>query len=86
MAITTGMARLRTEIGGARGAIWANTMPKKVAKHLPDVDATTRAELFESITDVLAFPYDDPTRQGFIAGIRPAPSPLCPGFRDLAAC
>ena len=59
----------------AAGAVWTNTMPQKLAEHLPGVNATARAELFGSITDVLAFPYDDPTRQGVIAGAFPPPSP-----------
>ena len=44
-------------------------MPQKLAKHLPDVNATYRAELFGSITLVTALPYDDPIRQGVISGM-----------------
>ncbi|KAI0691091.1 drug:h+ antiporter [Cerioporus squamosus] len=63
---------LWTEIGGGvgsalAGAIWTNTMPEKLADHLPNVNATERAELFGSITSITALPYDDPTRQGVIA-------------------
>ena len=42
-------------------------MPDKLAQHLPNVNATERAELFGSITSIAALPYDDPTRQGVIA-------------------
>ncbi|KAI0690338.1 drug:h+ antiporter [Cerioporus squamosus] len=72
MAMTTAMVLLWTEIGGGvgsalAGAIWTNTMPEKLADHLPNVNATERAELFGSITSITALPYDDPTRQGVIA-------------------
>ena len=50
-------------------------MPEKLAGHLPNVNATERAELFGSITSIAALPYDDPTRQGVIAG-KHAFSPL----------
>ena len=46
-------------------------MPDKLAQHLPNVNATERAELFGSITSIAALPYDDPTRQGVIAGKPP---------------
>ncbi len=72
MAITTAMVLLWTEIGGAigsavAGAIWTNTMPDKLALHLPTVDQATRDELFGSITSILTLPFDDPVRQGVIA-------------------
>ena len=47
-------------------------MPDKLAQHLPNVNATERAELFGSITSIAALPYDDPTRQGVIAGESPS--------------
>ena len=50
-------------------------MPDKLAQHLPNVNATERAELFGSITSIAALPYDDPTRQGVIAGEYPLPLP-----------
>ncbi len=82
MAMTTAMVLLWTEIGGGvgsalAGAIWTNTMPDKLAAHLPNVDPDTRAQLFGSITSITALPYDDPTRQGAIAGecFPPFPSP-----------
>ena len=43
-------------------------MPHKLAEHLPNANQTTIDELFGSITDVLTLSYDDPTRQGVIAG------------------
>lgn len=43
-------------------------MPKQLEKHLPALNATERADLFGSITTVTALPFDDPTRQGVIAG------------------
>ena len=55
-------------------------MPDKLAQHLPNVNATERAELFGSITSIAALPYDDPTRQGVIAGespFSPSPRPVC---------
>ncbi|KAH9846877.1 drug:h+ antiporter [Lenzites betulinus] len=71
VAMVTAIVLLWTEIGGAvgsgvAGAIWTNTMPKQLEKHLPSLNATARAELFGSITTVRALPYDDPTRQGVI--------------------
>ena len=57
----------------AAGAIWTSEMPVKLTEHLPDVDQATRDSLFGSITDVMAFPFGDPTRDGVIAGTsRPA--------------
>ncbi len=50
-------------------------MPVKLAEHLPNVNQTTRDELFGSITDVMALPFGDPTREGVIAGTSsPLPS------------
>lgn len=46
-------------------------MPWKLGEHLPGVDATTRAELFGSITDIMVYSYIDPTRQGVISGTYP---------------
>ncbi|KAI8995203.1 drug:h+ antiporter [Trametes punicea] len=76
VAMVTAVVLLWTEIGGAvgsgvAGAIWTNTMPKELEKHLPNLNATERAQLFGSITSVTALPYDDPTRQGVIAGTSP---------------
>ena len=53
-------------------------MPVKLAEHLPNVNQTTRDELFGSITDVMALPFGDPTREGVIAGASP-PIPCSPG-------
>ena len=73
MAITTAMVLLWTEIGGAvgsavAGAIWTNTMPGKLAEHIPGANETVIAELFASITNVIAFPIGDPVRDGAIQG------------------
>ncbi|KAI1784448.1 drug:h+ antiporter [Ganoderma leucocontextum] len=72
MAVTTAMILLWSEVGGAvgsavAGAIWTSEMPIKLAEHLPNVDQTTRGKLFGSITDVMALPFGDPTREGVIA-------------------
>ena len=53
---------------GTAGAIWTSEMPGRLAVHLPDVDAATRAKLFGSITSVMALPFGNPTREGVIAG------------------
>ena len=73
MAITTAMVLLWTEIGGAvgsavAGAIWTNTMPGKLAEHIPGANETVIAELFASITNVIAFPIGDPVHDGAIQG------------------
>ena len=73
VAIVTAVVLLLTEIGGAvgsavAGAIWSNTMPNNLEKYLPQVDETLRAELYSSITDVLAYDRDDPIRIGVIQG------------------
>ncbi|PAV16768.1 MFS polyamine transporter [Pyrrhoderma noxium] len=71
VAIVTAVVLLLTEIGGAvgsavAGAIWSNTMPNNLEKYLPQVNETLRAELYSSITDVLAYDRDDPIRIGVI--------------------
>ncbi|KEP45186.1 putative drug:H+ antiporter, partial [Rhizoctonia solani 123E] len=43
-----------------------NTMPRQLEIHLPGVNATTRAELFSSITTIAAYPPGDPIREGVI--------------------
>ncbi|KAM5541824.1 hypothetical protein V8D89_004553 [Ganoderma adspersum] len=72
MATATAILFVWSEIGSAvgsavSGAIWTSEMPVKLAEHLPDVDQATRDSLFGSITDVMAFPFGDPTREGVIA-------------------
>ncbi|KAI0666516.1 drug:h+ antiporter [Trametes maxima] len=72
VAMVTAVVLLWTEIGGSvgsavAGAIWTNTMPDKLAQHLPTLNQTTRDTLFGSITSVMVLPFDDPTRQGVIA-------------------
>jgi hypothetical protein len=41
-------------------------MPRNIAKHLPDVDEATRAELFGSIVSIVSRPIDDPVRIGVV--------------------
>ncbi|KAI0643963.1 drug:h+ antiporter [Trametes meyenii] len=72
VAMVTAVVLLWTEIGGSvgsavAGAVWTNTMPDKLAQHLPALNQTTRDTLFGSITSVMVLPFDDPTRQGVIA-------------------
>ncbi|KAI0354154.1 drug:h+ antiporter [Trametes cingulata] len=72
VAVVTAVVLLWTEIGGSigsavAGAIWTNTMPGKLAEHLPALNQTERDTLFGSITSVMVLPFDDPTRQGVIA-------------------
>ncbi|KAI0329355.1 drug:h+ antiporter [Cubamyces sp. BRFM 1775] len=72
VAMVTAVVLLWTEIGGSvgsavAGAIWTNTMPGKLAEHLPALNQTERDTLFGSITSVMVLPFDDPTRQGVIA-------------------
>ena len=59
-------------------------MPVKLAAHLPGVDQATRDALFGSITDVMALPFGDPTREGVIAGTsQPHPPRRCVSERKL---
>ncbi len=60
-------------VRAAAGAIWTSEMPAKLAQHLPDTDQATRDALFGSITDVMTYPFGDPTREGVIAGASPPP-------------
>ncbi|KII91403.1 hypothetical protein PLICRDRAFT_173255 [Plicaturopsis crispa FD-325 SS-3] len=71
VAVVTAVVLLVTEIGGAvgtaiAGAIWSNTMPKNLAKHLPSLTQAARDTLYGSITSVAALPSGDPTREGVI--------------------
>lgn len=82
VAIITAVVLLWTEIGGGvgnaiAGAIWTNTMPEKLAQHLPQLNATARAELFGSITSVTAYPRGDPVREGVIAAYDDTMKVLC---------
>ncbi|KAI0759138.1 drug:h+ antiporter [Trametes elegans] len=72
VAMVTAVVLLWTEIGGSigtavSGAIWTNTMPNKLAAHLPALNQTERDTLFGSITSVMTLPFEDATRQGVIA-------------------
>ncbi|KAI0781782.1 drug:h+ antiporter [Abortiporus biennis] len=71
VAIVTAVVLLWTEIGGGvggalAGAIWTNTMPKRLAKYLPNLSEADRDALFGSITDAVAYPRGDPIREGVI--------------------
>lgn len=71
VAMVTAVVLLWTEIGGSvgsavAGAIWTNTMPDKLAAHLPSLNQTELDTLFGSITSVMALPFDDPVRVGVI--------------------
>ena len=52
-------------------------MPKKLAAHLPQLNATARAELFGSITSVTAYPRGDPIREGVIGAYDDTMKVLC---------
>ncbi|KAI0759140.1 drug:h+ antiporter [Trametes elegans] len=72
VAMVTAVVLLWTSIGGSigtavSGAIWTNTMPNKLAAHLPALNQTERDKLFGSITSVTTLPFEDATRQGVIA-------------------
>lgn len=71
VAIITAVVLLWTEIGGAvgqaiAGAVWTNTMPKNLAKYLPQLSAEERAKLYGSLTTVTQYPRGDPIREGVI--------------------
>jgi hypothetical protein len=71
VATVTAMVLLITEVGNSVGsaaatAIWRSHMPNELAKHVPTNNATLLAELFGSITDIVAYPVDDPIRVGAI--------------------
>jgi uncharacterized protein with ACT and thioredoxin-like domain len=44
-------------------------MPAALAKHLPFLSPSKRAELFGSITAAAEYPMGDPVRVGVIAGV-----------------
>ncbi|KAI0337328.1 drug:h+ antiporter [Trametopsis cervina] len=82
VAIITAVVLLWTEIGGAigqavAGAIWTNTMPKNLAKFLPQLTAEQRATLFGSLTDVTTYPRGDPIREGVIDAYSETMKVLC---------
>ena|ERR1700722_14026628 len=63
------------------GAIWSNTMPSKLAGHLPFLNETERAVLFGSIVTVASKPRGDPIREGVVLGR----SPLSISFLQVPA-
>ncbi|EKM58957.1 uncharacterized protein PHACADRAFT_25102 [Phanerochaete carnosa HHB-10118-sp] len=82
VAIITAVVLLWTEIGGSvgtaiAGAVWTNTMPKQLAKHLPQLSDAQRAELFGSITSVTEYPRGNPIREGVIGAYDDTMKVLC---------
>ena len=73
VAMVIALVLLWTEIGAGvggslAGAIWAGTMPGKLAEYLPDVSQEDRDVLFGNITAIRERPMDDPVRVGVIGG------------------
>lgn len=60
-------------------------MPKNLEKYLPQLNATARAELFGSITNVVAYPRGDPIREGAITGALLARSTMYTAHPDLSS-
>lgn len=50
------------------GMMWSSMLPDNLAKNLPQLSDDQRAELFDSIINVLGYPREDPVREGVIAG------------------
>lgn len=50
------------------GAIWSNSMPTQLAKHLPSLSSDQIAQLFGDIELVLQYPRGSDVREGVIAG------------------
>lgn len=50
------------------GAIWSNTMPRNLAKYLPQLSDAERATLYGSITSVATYPPGNTVREGVIRG------------------
>ncbi|KAG9042123.1 hypothetical protein FS837_011259 [Tulasnella sp. UAMH 9824] len=72
VAIVTALVLLVTEIGGVvgnaiAGAIWSNTMPGQLRKHLPGLSDEEVTTLFGSIIAVGTYPEGSPERNGAIA-------------------
>ncbi|KAH7919716.1 MFS general substrate transporter [Leucogyrophana mollusca] len=71
VAMVTAIFLLVTEIGGAvgnacAGAIWSNSMPGNLQKHLPWLSDGQRADLYGSIVSAASSPLGDPVREGVI--------------------
>ncbi|WVO17819.1 hypothetical protein L204_105517 [Cryptococcus depauperatus] len=71
VATTTAMVLLITEVGNSVGSavaagVWASFMPKELAKHVPTTNQTLLNDLYGSITEITAYPINDPIRQGAI--------------------
>ncbi|KAG8906768.1 hypothetical protein FRC01_007900 [Tulasnella sp. 417] len=72
VAIVTALVLLVTEIGGVvgnaiAGAIWSNTMPDQLRKHLPFLSDEQVTTLFGSIITVGTYAEGSPERTGAIA-------------------
>ena len=77
VAMVIALVLLWTEIGAGvggslAGAIWAGTMPGKLAEYLPDVSQEDRDVLFGNITAIRERPMGDPVRVGVISGTSPS--------------
>ncbi|KAM5544508.1 hypothetical protein V8D89_002168 [Ganoderma adspersum] len=71
VAMVIAIVLLWTEIGAGvggslAGAIWARTMPEKLAEYLPALSQEDRDVLFGNITAIRERPMDDPVRVGVI--------------------
>lgn len=75
VASVTAMTLLLSEVGNSVGSaaatgIWNTYMPGDLARHVPTTNQTLLDELFGSITDITAYPIDDPIRLGAIEAYR----------------
>ncbi|PSS03712.1 hypothetical protein PHLCEN_2v3966 [Hermanssonia centrifuga] len=82
VAVITAIVLLWTEIGGSvgsaiAGAVWANVMPEKLAKYLPQLSEADRSTLFGSITSVTEYPRGNPIREGVISAYDDTMKILC---------
>lgn len=71
VATVTAVVLLITEVGNSVGSavatgMWTMYMPRELAAHVPTTNQTLLHELYGSITDIAAYPMDDPIRQGAI--------------------
>lgn len=71
VATVTAVVLLITEVGNSVGSavatsIWTKHMPLQLAEHVPTTNQTLLHELYGSITDIAAYPIEDPIRAGAI--------------------
>ncbi|KAL7410360.1 major facilitator superfamily domain-containing protein [Mrakia frigida] len=88
VATVTALVLLITEIGNSVGsaiaaAVWTNQMPKQLAIHVGN-NATLNAELYASITTIMAYPIEDPIRVGAISAYEVVMKNLCIGATIVA--